>query len=178
MLKIARYSESLDVFHRVLRRKRDQLAIAGVVNLLLLVVSSSVVYLVEHEAQPEAFSSIPQAMWWGIVTLTTVGYGDVHPVTPVGQFFGAFVALLGVAVFALPASILASGFVEEAQSDEQRTSDSGQQDLHSDTPPQTHPTRQRTTANQMCCPHCGQPVAIVSEESGPQEPPTDSLQVD
>ena len=78
---------------------------------LLLVISSAVIYHVENEAQPENFSSIPASMWWGVSTLTTVGYGDVYPFTPLGKFFGAIIALLGIGLFALPAGILGSGFV-------------------------------------------------------------------
>jgi voltage-gated potassium channel len=70
-------------------------------------------FFVEHPAQPEKFSSIPATMWWGVETLTTVGYGDIVPVTPQGKFLGSIVALLGVGVIALPAGILASGFYEE-----------------------------------------------------------------
>lgn len=120
MFKLARYSESLRSFGRVLEREKEKLAVAGFVNLLLLVVAASVMYQAEHQAQPEVFSSIPAALWWGVVTLTTVGYGDVHPVTPVGQFFGAIVAVLGIGLFALPASILASGFIAEATGEETR----------------------------------------------------------
>ena len=70
-------------------------------------------YYAENRAQPDAFSSIPQAMWWGIATLSTVGYGDVYPVTPVGKVLGGVVALLGIGMFALPTGILSSGFAEE-----------------------------------------------------------------
>lgn len=69
-------------------------------------------YFAERHAQPELFSSIPAALWWGVVTLTTVGYGDVHPVTPFGKLVGAVIAVTGIGLFALPASILASGFME------------------------------------------------------------------
>ena len=71
-------------------------------------------YDAEHEAQPDAFSSIPAAMWWGIVTLATVGYGDIYinPVTPWGKFIGSIVVILGIGLFALPTGILASGFAE------------------------------------------------------------------
>jgi voltage-gated potassium channel len=72
-------------------------------------------YYAENEAQPEAFTSIPAAMWWGVVTLTTVGYGDVYPVTPLGKLFGAALAFIGIGLFALPAGIIASGFSEEIQ---------------------------------------------------------------
>ena len=68
--------------------------------MILLVVSSSLMYDAEHEAQPDAFSSIPAAMWWGIVTLATVGYGDIYPVTPWGKFIGSIVVILGIGLFA------------------------------------------------------------------------------
>ena len=70
-------------------------------------------FYVEHETQPETFSSIPAAMWWGVVTLTTVGYGDMHPVTPIGKMLGAAIALMGIGMVALPTGILASGFSDE-----------------------------------------------------------------
>ena len=69
----------------------------------------------EHEAQPEAFPSIPQSMWWGVITLTTVGYGDVYPITLLGKLMAAMLAILGIGLFALPAGILASGFAEEVE---------------------------------------------------------------
>ena len=80
-----------------------------------IIVASSLVYFAEHRAQPEAFSSIPAAMWWGVVTLTTVGYGDVYPVTPIGKLLGGLMAILGIGLFALPAGILGAGFLEEMQ---------------------------------------------------------------
>ena len=111
LLKVIRYSESLRIFTDVYRMKKSELAMVFMVILFLLVFASAVIYHVEHEAQPEAFSSIPAAMWWGVATLTTVGYGDIYPITPQGKFFGAIIALLGIGLFALPAGILGSGFV-------------------------------------------------------------------
>ncbi len=72
-------------------------------------------YYVEYEAQPEAFSSIPAAMWWAVATLTTVGYGDVYPITPLGKLIGGVIALIGVGMVALPAGVFASAFMEEVQ---------------------------------------------------------------
>lgn len=118
LLKIARYSRSLQVLLRVLRRKKADLLIAVAANLVILTVASSLMYFVEHEVQPTEFSSIPATMWWGVITLTTVGYGDVVPVTPEGKILGAVVAVLGIGLFALPASILATGFIQEAIRDE------------------------------------------------------------
>lgn len=112
LLKLARYSESMRRFGYVLREKREDLTIALAATTILLLVASSLMYFAERSAQPEAFSSIPEAMWWGVVTLTTVGYGDVYPVTPIGRTIGAIIAVLGVGLVALPASILASGFIE------------------------------------------------------------------
>lgn len=115
MFKLTRYSESLKMFGRVLKAKKEELLITGFMILILLIVSSSLMYFVESEVQPQTFSSIPNAMWWGVATLTTVGYGDVYPITPAGKFLGAIIALLGIGMFALPAGLLASGFVEEIQ---------------------------------------------------------------
>lgn len=114
LLKLARYSQSMRAFGRVLENKREELVLAFSANGLLLILASSMMYYVEHAAQPEKFSSIPVTLWWGVATLTTVGYGDVYPITPLGKLLGAVVAVLGIGLFGLPASILASGFIEEA----------------------------------------------------------------
>ena len=79
--------------------------------IFLLFIASTLIFHVRHEDQPDIFSSIPASMWWGVATLTTVGCGDIYPITPLGKFFGAIIALLGIGLFALPAGILGSGFV-------------------------------------------------------------------
>lgn len=111
LLRLGRYSPRLRLFARVLTEKRDELFVGLFVAVVMLVASSTAMYHVEHGVNP-AFASIPETMWWGVATLTTVGYGDVYPITPLGQMLGAVVALLGIGVFALPAGILASGFSE------------------------------------------------------------------
>lgn len=115
LLKIARYSESLRSLGNVFNSQKEKLIIAATMNLILLVVSSSVMYQLEHKAQPELFSSIPATLWWGAMTLTTVGYGDMYPVTRGGQVAGSLIAVFGIGLFALPASILAAGFIEDSQ---------------------------------------------------------------
>jgi len=112
-LKVARYSQSLQTLSRVLRSKREELVVTGIAGAVLLTCASSLMFFAEHEAQPQQFSSIPASMWWGVATLTTVGYGDIFPITPLGKTLGAFIAILGVGLFALPAGILAGGFAEE-----------------------------------------------------------------
>jgi len=131
LFKLGRYSESLRLLGVVLRARKEELLMTVFTLFILLIVSSSLMYFVENEAQPQVFSSIPEAMWWGIVTLTTVGYGDVYPVTPLGKFLGAAIALLGIGMFALPAGILGSGFIEEIQ---------------------------RKRERRRICPHCGREI--------------------
>lgn len=134
MLKLSRYSESLQTFGEVLRLKREELSLMLFTIAILLVVSSSLMYQLEHDAQPEAFSSIPAAMWWGVVTLATVGYGDMFPVTPAGKLIGSVVVILGIGLFALPTGIIAAGFSEIVQ------------------------MRRRREA--VTCPHCGMRVDL------------------
>ena len=113
--KVTRYSSVLNTFGRVLRAKKEELVIMLSFTVMLLLISSAVMYLVENPAQPEKFSSIPTAMWWGITTLTTVGYGDAYPVTPLGKILGSVIAVMGIGLFALPAGILGSAFMEDLQ---------------------------------------------------------------
>ena len=115
LLKLTRYSTALQTLGAVLYDQRRTLGASIFVMLILLVFSSSIIYLVEKDAQPEAFSSIPKAMWWGLATLTTVGYGDVTPATGIGKVFGATIMILGIGMAALPAGILATGFATEMQ---------------------------------------------------------------
>ncbi len=112
LLKLGRYSEAMQTLGRVLKSKREELSVSVFAVVVLLILASSVMYHVEHSVQPVAFSSIPATMWWGVATLTTVGYGDVYPITALGKILGAIIAILGIGLFALPAGILASGFSE------------------------------------------------------------------
>ena len=113
VFKMGRYSVALQTLGRVLKAKRAELTMTLSVTAILLIISGSLMYYVENPAQPEVFSSIPQALWGGVATLTTVGYGDVYPITAIGKLLAAIIAVLGVGLFALPAGILGSGFVED-----------------------------------------------------------------
>ncbi|WP_169975662.1 ion transporter [Tautonia rosea] len=113
--KLARYISALRLFGDVIREKREELILTTCVFGLMLLITSCLMYFAENEAQPEAFSSIPAAMWWSVVTLTTVGYGDIHPVTSLGRLLASFSAILGIGFFALPTAILGSGFIEEVE---------------------------------------------------------------
>lgn len=113
-LKLARYSPALVALGRVFANERRALFGALLVMLALLLFASSGMYLLERHAQPENFSSIPSAAWWALATLTTVGYGDVVPVTTFGRVFGGLIMVFGLGMFALPIGILATGFSHEA----------------------------------------------------------------
>ncbi len=112
LFKAGRYSKTLQLLGGVLTAKRQELLATLLGALPLLVCASGAMYYAEHEAQPKQFASIPAAMWWTIVTLTTVGYGDCFPVTVLGKAVAGVTALLGIGMFALPAGIVASGFAE------------------------------------------------------------------
>ena len=114
LLKLVRYSESMRAFGKAFKKKKDQLIVAFSANIILIVIAASLMFFAENQAQPGSFGSIPETMWWAVVTLTTVGYGDIAPITPLGRLLGGIVAILGIGLFALPASILASGFIEES----------------------------------------------------------------
>lgn len=120
LFKLARYSPALGALLDVIQKEAAALLAALVVCLLLLVMSAVGIYMLETEVQPEAFGSIPGAMWWAVSTLTTVGYGDVVPVTTGGKILGGLIGLLGIGMIALPAAIMASGFAENIRSRKRR----------------------------------------------------------
>lgn len=131
LAKLGRYSSSVRLLGRVISNKKEELVITAMVMVLLVVLASSFMYFAENEAQPDKFPDIPTAMWWSIVTLTTVGYGDVFPLTGLGKFFAGVIAVLGIGMFALPTGIIGASFVEEIQKQKSR---------------------------KMVCPHCGKEI--------------------
>ncbi|VXD11553.1 Ion transport protein [Planktothrix serta PCC 8927] len=136
LLKLGRYSRGIKILTQVIRLRQEELILTLNIVIFLLISASSLIYFVEHEAQPDKFPHIPAAMWWGIITLTTVGYGDVYPITPLGKVLGGILALLGIGLFALPAGLIASGFTEVITANKK--------------------------SNQILfpkiCPHCGKPI--------------------
>ncbi len=126
--KLGRYSASMQLLTKVVGTRRYELLVTLGVMFFLLLVASCLMYHAETESQPDVFTSIPATMWWGVETLTTVGYGDAVPVTLSGKVIASIMAILGIGVFALPAGILGSAFLEEVQ---------------------RRPNRRRK------CPHCG-----------------------
>jgi voltage-gated potassium channel len=113
ILKINRYTESLDMIKVVLYQKKEELSVTMFITFLLLLLSSSIMYYVETDVQPDAFPNIIAAFWWGVATLTTVGYGDVYPITVIGKILSGIIALLGIGLVALPTGIISSGFMDQ-----------------------------------------------------------------
>jgi voltage-gated potassium channel len=113
IFKLSHYSPALNLMMAVLRQELRTLTAAVSLLFSLLVLVATLIYLIERTAQPDAFGSIPEALWWAVTTITTVGYGDVVPVTFAGRVLGAAVMLVGVAIIAVPAGILSAGFIAE-----------------------------------------------------------------
>ena len=109
LLKLTRYSPALGMLLAVFEEEAGAFFAGFFILMLMLIFAASGAWLAEHQAQPEAFGSIPAAMWWAVATLTTVGYGDVTPITVAGKIFGAIITVVGIGMAALPAGIIASG---------------------------------------------------------------------
>ncbi len=111
--KLARYSPAFNTMLRVIAAERSALMGVAIVMVGMIITAASLLYLVEGHAQPDKFGTVPQAMWWAVATLTTVGYGDVTPITPFGRLLAGAVMVAGLGFFALPIGIIAGGFMEE-----------------------------------------------------------------
>jgi len=138
LAKIGRYYQSLNLIRNVFSDKKDEIVLSATIMGVLLILSASFLYYLENEAQPKAFSSIPAAMWWAVTALTTVGYGDIYPITPLGKFVASLIAISGIGMFALPTGIISSGFVEEIHKHKRE-----------------HAEASEDVDNNITCPHCG-----------------------
>ena len=113
VFKLTRYSGAMNLVLSVFKDEAHAFFASFGVLIILLILASSGIYFLEHQQQPDNFGSIPESMWWAMTTLTTVGYGDVVPITPMGKVFGGLITIIGMGMVALPAGILASGFAEQ-----------------------------------------------------------------
>jgi voltage-gated potassium channel len=130
LFRITRYSHALKLIRDVIAETKEELVLSFAFIMLTLLISSSAMYYIEHDYQSDKFKSIPGSLWWGVITMTTTGYGDVYPITTAGKILGGIVSMLGVALFSLPTGIMAWGFVNHIQKQKS-----------------IHKTR---------CPHCGE----------------------
>ena len=113
LFRLTAYMKAAKIITNVFRTRVNELLLSLVLTLFLVVIASCMVYFAEHQAQPDKFSSIPATVWWAVVTLTTVGYGDIIPITTAGKICASIILLAGVAMLALPAGIITSGFLDE-----------------------------------------------------------------
>jgi voltage-gated potassium channel len=115
LFRLTAYTRSTKLVTNVFKSRFHDLMLAFILTSLMIVISSCMVYYAENNAQPKLFSSIPATMWWSVETLTTVGFGDMYPITVVGKLFTVVIIMMGVALLALPAGIITSGFIEESK---------------------------------------------------------------
>lgn len=136
VLKLGRYSRSVQLIGRVLAQRASELLTTVLIVVVLVFIAASVLYQIESSAGTKGFESIPNALWWAVVTLTTTGYGDVYPATVLGKIAAGFIMLFGIGMVALPAGMVASGFAEELSSIRQQ--------------------KQTSEKEFKYCPHCGE----------------------
>ena len=117
LLKLARYSSAMKRYQRAFVIAREELVVFGATALIIFYLASVGIYFFEHEVQPENFGSVFSSMWWAVATLTTVGYGDVYPITAGGRIFTFFVLITGLGVVAVPTGLIASALSEARDED-------------------------------------------------------------
>ena len=117
LLKLSRYTGATQSLSKVIAREWPVMAASTFIMLLLVVMTASLGFLFEHEAQPDKFENIPQAIYWAVITLASVGYGDISPVTPAGRAMTIVLSLIGIGIFAIPAAILSSAFTDQLKRD-------------------------------------------------------------
>lgn len=113
LLKLARYNTGLHLIGEVIYEKKEELTVTLFITTLLLLIASTLMFYVENPAQPEVFTNVFMSFWWAIATLTTVGYGDIYPITGAGRLLSGIIAIIGIGLVALPTSILSGGFIEK-----------------------------------------------------------------
>ena len=163
VFKLNRYSDALAAIGEVIRSRSQQMVASVFFVFIILILASLLIYHAEHEAQPEQFENAFSGLWWAVATLTTVGYGDIYPITPVGRLLGAIIAILGIGMVAVPTSILSAGFMEVL---EKRARDNGKTDSHECPEKAPEQTTSASAARPQegedspyeppqYCPHCG-----------------------
>ena len=126
--------------------------------LMILILASLLIYYAEHDAQPDQFANAFSGLWWAVATLTTVGYGDIYPITPLGRFLGAVIALLGIGVVAVPTSILSAGFMEKLEKETSGQNETEKTSSETASKPAdscSHSSADDTFEPPQYCPHCG-----------------------
>ena len=157
IFKLNRYSDALAAIGDVFRSKAQQMIASVFFVFIILILASLLIYYAEHDAQPEQFENAFSGLWWAVATLTTVGYGDIYPITPLGRFLGAIIAILGIGMVAVPTSILSAGFMETLE--KQTAGDNGSEPKSAAQNPCPHEKAKGADDDSFeppqYCPHCG-----------------------
>lgn len=122
IFKLGRYSKSFKTINLILKETKPELLITAFIALILVMLSSTLIFYAENEAQPDKFSSIIEAFWWSLGTLTTVGVADMYPVTPLGKFFSALIGVIGIGFVALPTGIISSALIDKVKEEKNNCS--------------------------------------------------------
>ncbi|MBQ0050512.1 MAG: ion transporter [Treponema sp.] len=154
IFKFNRYTSALERILNVLKKKSPELLSSVFVIMILMLISSILMYTIENPVQPEVFSNGFSGFWWAVATFTTVGYGDIYPITVAGKILGAFMALLGIGVVAVPTGIVSSGFVEQVTNERRKVS-SRKNDFNYAPGNHEHVTGQNNIKYKFC-PFCGE----------------------
>ncbi|HDZ06987.1 hypothetical protein LCGC14_0051790 [marine sediment metagenome] len=118
ILKLMRYNKAIERFTRAIKLAKEEVLLFLIVTLILIYFSAVGIYYFEHEVQPENFASIFDSLWWAIITLTTVGYGDVYPITVGGKVFTFFILMIGLGIVAIPTGIISSALTKSVDKKE------------------------------------------------------------
>lgn len=158
IFKLGRWSESFQTIVHVLQSRYEELAVSMLIVAIATVLCGSTMWMIEADAQPENFRSIPAGIWWAIISITTIGYGDVAPITPLGKAVGGIIAVLGICIFALPVGVLGAGFVEEMAKKKGRTNVRLSPFIlpKGEAPAEDHQT--------IACPHCHGDIHLSADE--------------
>jgi voltage-gated potassium channel len=113
VFKIARYNKAINLIASVIKEKRQELSMTFFTAIIVLIAASFLMYFIEGKVQPDKFQNVFSAMWWAVATLTTIGYGDIYPITTAGKLLSGCIAVLGIGLIALPAGIISAGFIEK-----------------------------------------------------------------
>lgn len=123
LLKLNRYTDALKIIARVFKKKSHQLISSVIIIMLITLISSVLVYNIEKEVQPEVFDNVFSGMWWAIITVTSIGYGDMYPITPMGKLISAIVGIVGIISVAILTGVISAGFIDVANSKKEKKED-------------------------------------------------------
>ena len=137
LFKLNRYTDAMSSIGTVFRSKIQEILVSVFFVMIVMIIASLLIYYAEHDAQPDKFANAFSGVWWAVATLTTVGYGDIYPITAMGRFMGGVIALTGIGFVAVPTGIISAGFIELLEKKH-----GGKSDEKSDEKPNY-------------CPHCG-----------------------